>query len=177
MFPKHAHLFTLLPSGKSLCLSLNAAHNFLLPDPPAHCLQVNKSGSKKTLAKCTPSSAGLPNQRACFSSCGGKNEHFTEQLESAMTRLGEPAPNTCRIGLNLLSIALSHGPNCPTSFVSRGKDQEFSYTSIRAGRASPCTGPGREPLPSGPYIPPLHPLLEPSTACPSQKVQNACKLL
>lgn len=64
-------------------LELTVVHTFLLacpsPLPPA---DLDASGSKMTWAKCTPSSDGLPNQRACFPSFGGKNEHYTEQYES-----------------------------------------------------------------------------------------------
>lgn len=72
-----------------------------VPDslPPSRA-DPEESGSQRTWAKCPPSSGGLPSQRACFSSSGGKKECYAEQLECIVTRLGEAAPNTCRIGQN-----------------------------------------------------------------------------
>ena len=176
-FRKHAPLLTLLPWGRPLCLSLNSSAHFsacvsqATPPSPA---DLDVSGSKMTWAKHAPSS-GLPNQRACFPFSGGKNECYTAQSESTMPRLGEPAPNVRRVGLNseawhCLMTLTAHvlcfqrqGQQCPLILASARVVQVPQHA--QEGSQCPVTHAS------------LHLLLESSTAWPSQKAQDACKYL
>lgn len=61
-----------------------------VPDslPPSQA-DPEESGSQRTWAKCPPSSGGLPSQRACFSSSGGKKECYAEQFRVYCDKIGE----------------------------------------------------------------------------------------